>query len=105
MLGIDRIIARIRGDGDDLPRRLDRAGQVLAAAMKQECPVRTGQLQKSIQSVPTGRGVEVRATVPYAEFVVRGWTSSRGKEVPPNDFPGRAAAKVRDQVRKIIAGQ
>ena len=70
-----------------------RVGKLVAEQGREEAPVRSGALQRTIRAVNTGRGAKVRAgtaKVPYAGPIHFGW---RSRNITPNNFLYRAVDK------------
>lgn len=70
-----------------------RVGKLVAEQGREEAPVRSGALQRTIRAVNTGRGAKVRAgtaRVPYAGPIHFGW---RSRNIKPNNFLYRAVDK------------
>jgi len=70
-----------------------RVGKLVAEQGREEAPVRSGALQRTIRAVNTGRGAKVRAgtaKVPYAGPIHFGW---RSRNIKPNNFLYRAVDK------------
>lgn len=70
-----------------------RVGRLVAEQGREEVPVRSGALQRTIRAANTGRGAKVRAgsaKVPYAGPIHFGW---RSRNIEPNNFLYRAVDK------------
>ena len=70
-----------------------RVGRLVAEQGREEVPVRSGALQRTIRAANTGRGAKVRAgsaKVPYAGPIHFGW---RSRNIEPNNFLYRAVNK------------
>ncbi len=70
-----------------------RVGRLVAEQAREEVPVRSGGLQKTIRAANTARGAKVRAgsrRVPYAGPIHFGW---RARNIKPNNFLYRAVDK------------
>ena len=74
-----------------------RVGRLVAERGRQEAPVRSGALQRTIRPAATRRGAKVRAggaRVPYAGPIHFGW---RRRNIQPNQFLYRAVDKSVDE--------
>lgn len=70
-----------------------RVGRLVAEQAREEVPVRSGALQRTIRAANTGRGAKIRAgsaRVPYAGPIHFGW---RARNIKPNNFLYRAIDK------------
>lgn len=70
-----------------------RVGRLVAEQAREEVPVRSGALQRTIRAANTGRGAKIRAgsaRVPYAGPIHFGW---RARNIKPNNFLYRAVDK------------
>jgi len=70
-----------------------KVGRLVAEQAREEVPVRSGDLQRTIRAANTARGAKVRAgsrRAPYAGPIHFGW---RARNIKPNNFLYRAVDK------------
>jgi len=84
--------------------KLEDAVDAIIPVAKIECPVITGNLQKSIQKGnrnETDMSVEIESNVEYCGYVHLGHVTSKGSFVPPNPFIDRAIPVVIPEAKQI----
>lgn len=91
-----------------LRREADRglkaaASRTVLPEAREQAPVLTGRLRRSLRVSVSGRGVSIRSRLPYAAAVH--WGRQRGPDVAANPFIARAADREADRLIEEVGDE